>query len=417
MTVLTVGAGQSYKTIAAAVAAAHDGDVVKVAAGTYTNDFVTVNASITLQAVGGMVNMVATASPPDGKAIMTVNKSLTIDGFAFSGAKVADHNGAGIRYQGGDLVIRNCYFHDNQEGILAASNPSGHITIDHSEFARNGYGDGYTHNLYVNKIASLTITDSYFHDAIVGHEIKSRADVTTITNTRIFDLGSTASYSVDLPNGGKAVMANNTIQQGASSQNPYIVHFGGEGTPYAGSSLTMTNNMVLNDLHSGSAKLLLNQSGYTPVLQNTKVFGLDAGHLATGTASIAGTSFLASEPALDTRSPFHPGVGYVDLGTAANQHLTASAAPDYFIFRGGSLGHDSIAGFSYAGGDRLDLTGLLGNVSHSVATLEQKGYLAVVQNGSAAEVQIDLAGNHHFTVLVDLAGLRASQLPSDFLLV
>src|SRR6185369_758492 len=98
------------------------------------------------------------------------------------------------RYQAGNLTINNCYFHDNQDGILAASNLTGSITINRSEFAHNGTGDGKTHNLYVNKIGTLTINDSYFHDAVVGHEIKSRAVNTIIRNSRIID-GPTGSAS------------------------------------------------------------------------------------------------------------------------------------------------------------------------------------------------------------------------------
>ena len=63
----------------------------------------------------------------------------------------------------------------------------GTITIDHTEFAANGKGDGYTHNIYVGKIGTLQITNSYIHDAVVGHEIKSRADNTIILNNRIID--------------------------------------------------------------------------------------------------------------------------------------------------------------------------------------------------------------------------------------
>ena len=118
-----------------------------------------------------------------------------------SAAQVADRNRAAIRYEGGSLTLNNVYFHNNQDGLLGASDLAGTISINNSEFALNGAGDGKTHNLYVNDIANLTITNSYFHDAIVGHEIKSRAENTTITGSRIFDNNSTASYSIDLPNG------------------------------------------------------------------------------------------------------------------------------------------------------------------------------------------------------------------------
>src|ERR1700759_3414616 len=152
MATLTVGAGKEYATLAAAVAAAQDGDVLDVKAGTYTNDFAEITHKITIEGVGGMVNLVASGQIPNGKAILITDTDVTLDHISFSGAAVKDGNGAGIRYQGGNLTITNSYFHDNQEGILAASDPNGTITIENSEFSHNGTGTGNTHNIYVNGI-------------------------------------------------------------------------------------------------------------------------------------------------------------------------------------------------------------------------------------------------------------------------
>ena len=120
MTTLTVGAGKQYTTIAAAIAASRDGDVLAVQAGTYTNDFATINTKITIEGVGGMVRLNATQAPPNGKAILTTNTDVTIRDVAFSSAKVADGNGAGIRYQGGNLVVEDCLFAHEQVREVAA---------------------------------------------------------------------------------------------------------------------------------------------------------------------------------------------------------------------------------------------------------------------------------------------------------
>ena len=305
LSILNVGAGQTYTTLASAIAASADGDTIKVQAGVYINDFATINTRIALQAVGGMVELVATVPPPNGKAILVTNTDVSIDGFAFSGAVVPDGNGAGIRYQGGNLIVRNSFFHHNQDGILGAADPNGTITIEHTEFAFNGAGDGLTHSLYVGAIASLTVTDSYFHDAIVGHEIKSRALVNVISNNRIFE-GATgsASYSIDLPNGGAGTISGNVIHQGPLGQNPAIVHFGGEGTPYASSSLLMSGNTILNEKVSVSARALLNQTAFVAVFDNNSVFGLTGGQIATGPANVSGTGFLSVKPVLDTSAPY-----------------------------------------------------------------------------------------------------------------
>ena len=71
--VLTVGPGKKFSTIATAVAAARNGDTIEVEAGTYINDYVSINKNIALQAVGGTVEMVSTGLIPNGKAICITN--------------------------------------------------------------------------------------------------------------------------------------------------------------------------------------------------------------------------------------------------------------------------------------------------------------------------------------------------------
>ena len=73
MTILTVGPGQQFTTIHEAVDAAAAGDTIDVQGGpaiTYTNDFISIGKSLTLQAVGGEVQMVETQSPGNGKAMI-----------------------------------------------------------------------------------------------------------------------------------------------------------------------------------------------------------------------------------------------------------------------------------------------------------------------------------------------------------
>lgn len=309
---LTVGTGQRYATVAAAVAASHDGDTINVLAGVYPNDFAEIRTKITLVAVGGQARMVAQGAISNGKAIFITDTDITIQGFRFSGATVTDANGAngaGIRYQGGRLTIDRCYFLNNQEGLLAASVSGGTIKITNSEFAHNGAttgpSAGYTHNLYVNNIATLDIENSYFHDANIGHEIKSRAQTTIINNTRVVDgPNGTASYSVDLPNGGLAMISNSEIEQGPHSGNPAIVSFGEEGGIYSGSKLTMTNTLIENDLSSPSVLALRNASATAAQLTGNSVYGLAPKQLATGPANVSGTQYLSTEPPIATSHPW-----------------------------------------------------------------------------------------------------------------
>jgi hypothetical protein len=328
MSILTVGSGQQYGTLSAAIAASHDGDTIDVQAGTYVNDFATIWTKVHIVGVGGMVHLVATQSPPNGKAILTTETDITLDHIEFSGAAVPDGNGAGVRYEGGNLTITNSYFHDNQEGILAAAVPNGSITIDHSEFANNGTETGYTHNIYINEIGNFTLTNSYIHDALGGHEVKSRADVNVIENNRIYDNGSDASYSIDLPNGGAATIQNNVIQQGPNSPNGNIIAFSEESSPYANSQLSVSGNTIVNE-RSGFAQAVWNNTGsVTAQIVGNQFYGLNGGQIASGPNQQSGNGFLSSEPALDTSHPWSDNTANVTTAITGLYSAVFNRAPD-----------------------------------------------------------------------------------------
>ena len=313
MATITVGQGQQYPTISAAVAAATDGDVVRVLAGIYTNDFSIVSKRLTFEGMGGMVHLTATVSPPNGKAIMTTTTDVTIYNFEFSGAAVADGNGAGIRYEGGNLVLDHTYFHGNQEGLLGADSPTGSITILNSEFANNGTGDGRTHNLYVGQINTMTIRDSYLHDTAAGHEIKSRALNTIVENNRVTSGPSgSGSYLIDLPNGGNAIIRNNVLEKGPNASNPVFISFGEEGGLYANPSLTVSNNTAVNDYNAHIPLFARAAIAATVSLTNNRFYNLTSARIHSGiTPDIeSGNSFITSRPTLDTSSPYQPPIAF-----------------------------------------------------------------------------------------------------------
>ncbi len=311
-TVLTVGAGMEFATLSDACNAAVAGDTIAVEAGTYVNDFTTTNVALKIVSMGGLVNEVATVEPPNGKALLLVNANLSIQGFTFTGGSDGspDGNVSGIRLQNGNLNVSYCYFHDMEEGLLAGANAAGNITIDHSEFARNGSGDGYSHNIYAGAIASLNITNSYFTASNVGHEIKSRAAVTNISNNVIVDGPTgTGSYDIDLPNGGVATITNNVIEKGPLSSNVYAIHYSGEQQfVYANNALTVTGNTILND--AGPTGLaVLNQDWANNLDVEAKIahnsfYGYGPGQLLSGHGTLSANTTLASEPVTSTASPY-----------------------------------------------------------------------------------------------------------------
>lgn len=295
----TVGTGADFPTIAAAVAASSPGDTIEVQAGLYENDFATIRHDLVLKATGGPAKLVATTSPPDGKAIITEGGpgvDVLIAGFDISGAQVPHGNGAAIRYEGGTLILDGVAIHHNQNGILAADDPTGTITITNASFTANGSGSGTTHGIYVNRIGQFTIANSSITGTAVGHQVKSRAAATTITGSLIADGPSgTGSYLIDLPNGGIATIQGNTLQKGPQAQNPHGISFGAEGNLHPASSLTVQGNTIVTD-RTGQGAAIRNVTGATAQVKDNQLHGWAA--TADGPAALAGNTILAQRPAI-----------------------------------------------------------------------------------------------------------------------
>jgi len=313
MATLTVGPGQQYTTLASAIAASADGDLILVQPGTYTNDFATITTNITIEGNGGLAVLQATEPPPNLKGILTIDADVTLTNMTFTGATIDDAaggNAAGVRFETGNLTINNCYFYNNQEGLLADADPSATITINNSEFANNGNNaaSGFAHNLYVNQIQQLTINNSYFTDPLVGsHDIKSRALNTTITNSRIVDPNASGSYEIDLPNGGNAVIENNVIEKGAGAQNDIFISAGEEGNLNPSTSFTVSGNTVINDYGSG-ATMVVNDTTTTASITGNTIYGPTQLTGGSGPANVSDNQPLpiGDAPPLDTSPPYLP---------------------------------------------------------------------------------------------------------------
>lgn len=251
-----VGPLQTYTAPSQVATLVSNGDTVEIEAGIYNSDVARWSAdNLLIKGVGGMAHLKANGNSYGGKAIWVIAGNNTrIENIEFSLCSVPDNNGAGIRQEGHNLWISHCYFHDNEDGILAGTvNPS-NITIEYSEFNHNGFGDGQSHNLYINNIDTLIFRYNYSHLTPVGHEFKSRAHVNFILYNRISDESSgTASRSIDLPNGGTVYMIGNVIEQGPLSENHNIIGYGLEGlsnpTPH---EVYAVNNTIVNNYSGGS---------------------------------------------------------------------------------------------------------------------------------------------------------------------
>lgn len=249
--VLRVGPGQAFRTIVAAARVARDGDTLEIEAGTYVQQVVVwTQKKLTLRGVHGRVRLLAGGASAEGKAIWVFrNGDYLVEHIEFSGARVEHRNGAGIRFEKGRLVVRDCLFEDNENGILAGNDKDSELVIEDSEFSHNGAGDGYSHNLYVGTMRKLTVSGSWSHHARIGHLLKSRARENHILYNRLTDeAGGTASYELEFPSGGIAYVIGNIIEQGPRTDNPHMLSFGAEGYAWPKNELYLINNTLVDDL-------------------------------------------------------------------------------------------------------------------------------------------------------------------------
>ncbi|WP_457322732.1 hypothetical protein [Roseateles sp. P5_E11] len=274
--VLQVGPRRAVKSLAAAARQARDGMLVEVDAGEYVADVATwPQHGLTLRAVGGRVKLVAAGAHAQGKGLfVTTGRRQRIEGFDFTGAAVPDRNGAGIRVEAGSLTLLDCTFSDNENGVLTANDEAIELDIVDCDFGPILPREGKTHNLYVGAIKRLAVTGSYFHHGLHGHLLKSRAALNHILYNRLSDeIGGRASYELEFPNGGVAVVMGNLIMQSSMTENPHVISFGVEGAKWEKQALYLVNNTLVDQLPSGGIWLRVTPPQAEVVLANNLLVG------------------------------------------------------------------------------------------------------------------------------------------------
>lgn len=144
----------------------------------------------------------------NGKAIwITAGDNILIENIEFSGAAVQHTNGAGIRHEGGDLTLRNTFFHNNEFSILSGKRPEASIDVSSSRFWFQKRPKRHSHGIYIGKVRRLTPSGNHFKGTDRGRQVKSRALENHIRYNRIEDLpGGNSSRLIDLSNCGLSVI-------------------------------------------------------------------------------------------------------------------------------------------------------------------------------------------------------------------
>lgn len=359
--VLKVGPSGTYSKPCRAITAAAPGDVIEIdAAGDYSGDVCAWYTNrLTIRGMNGRAHIDAAGQNAQGKAIWVIGGSDTvIENIELSGAAVPDHNGAGIRQEGANLTLRNCYIHNNEMGILTSDNAASEILIERSEFAYNGYGDGYSHNLYINHVGKFTLQSSYSHHAKIGHLVKSRAAQNFILYNRLSDeANGNASYELDLPNGGTSYVIGNIIEQGPQTDNPAIIAYREEGGNIAnpGTDLYVVNNTIVNNRTAGGT--FVSASTPTSVIIRNNVFSGPGTITNQSNATLAGN--FSGDPSFVSAAGFdfhlQSASPAIDAGTDPGSANGFSLSPAFHYVHPGcyetrtQIGRVDAGAFEYGG--------------------------------------------------------------------
>jgi hypothetical protein len=274
--VLMVGPGMAFSLPSEAAKAAKPGNVIRIAPGTYKDCVRWEQDDLVIEGTGDGV--VITDKVCEDKALfITRGHNITVRNITFSDAHASTHNGAGIRAEGADLIVENSRFIDNEDGILAADNPASALKIRNSFFKGNGNCiAACAHGIYATHLAFFRVENSDFEEQHVGHHIKSRAARTEIVNNTVHDGPSgSASYLIDIPNGGSALITGNKLEKGPLSENRNVaISIGGEGPKPENppGEIVIKDNEFINDTGVSTA-FVKNYTGMQASLQDNRFSG------------------------------------------------------------------------------------------------------------------------------------------------
>ena len=253
---MIVGPGERISSLSEAARQARDGEVIEIRPGTYRGQpAVWTQDKLIIRGAAERPVMLADGKSAEGKAIWVVRGGrVLIENVEFRGARVPSLNGAGIRFEKGQLVVRNSAFFDNEMGILTANHADMSLEVVDSQFGDAPHTQGDLHHLlYVGAIARFSLRGSRFANGYLGHLVKSRARENHILYNMLVDgAGGKSSYELEFPNGGVAYVIGNTIGQSAGTDNPKMLSFGAEGGRWPENALYMAHNTLINDFHAGS---------------------------------------------------------------------------------------------------------------------------------------------------------------------
>ncbi len=294
------GVNGCYATFAGALAAASTGQIIGVATGTYTENVVITNKTVTLEG-GWDINFndlnpvanVATIQPADvtlavvtieGDSLDTALYAPTIDGFTITGA-VSTNHGGGLRIRNSNAIVQNNIITGNQAFLYGGG-----------VWVQNG-----APQFKNNQITNNTVTPS---GATFGGGIELENTTATLVGNTISGntVAATTGYGggVAVEGGGPVKLISNTINGNTGSQGS---GYGG-GVSIRSATATVNSNIIQNNI--GGANNAASNGG------GIYVTGSGSTSLTMNDNTISGNIVGAENPVV---TPSFGGGVYINMGT------------------------------------------------------------------------------------------------------
>jgi hypothetical protein len=199
-----------------------------------------------------------------------------VEGITFENLRVADGNGAGIRLEGGDLIVTESLFRDSESGILSANDKKSSIRVERSTFSRLGRCDrdlACAHSIYIGEYGSLSVVRSRFEKGMGGHYVKSRAPRIEVVDSSFDDTAGTATnYMIDLPHGAVGTIARNAFVQGKNKENySALIFVAGEGVKNSSNGLAIADNDASIAPGGSGTSFVADMSGHGIRIENNRL--------------------------------------------------------------------------------------------------------------------------------------------------
>lgn len=208
-----------------------------------------------------------------GKAAFVIKSNdVTIESIACKNIRVPSRNGACVRMESANMTLRDVHFSDSENGILTWDKVD-KLLIEDSLFENNGKA-GQAHGMYITSGNQFIVRRTrILNSKDQGHGIKSRAAITLVENCVVASLEGNDSYLIDIPDGGRAIIRNSLLVEGANTVNWHLLTFGPESRKYPDNAFTLEKNVIITDREGGSTLFNMGDGMPTPVTKGNVVVG------------------------------------------------------------------------------------------------------------------------------------------------